>query len=198
VAEEIEGRTALTVLSKPVSRRQFILGKFSGISMSVALMFLVLGLWFMIWVAYKPVYDGQESADKLTDWAQPFIESFNIAPGLFLCFLEIVIFVAISVAISTRMGILANFLICASIYVLGHLTPMIVQSSFAEFEPVVVFGQLVATVLPVLDHFDIQAAISRNTTVPIAYMAEMLLYTALYSAVAMLLSLVFFEDRDLA
>ncbi len=198
VAEEIEGRTALTVLSKPVSRRQFILGKFSGISMSVALMFLVLGLWFMIWVAYKPVYDGQESADKLTDWAQPFSESFNLAPGLILCFLEIVIFVAISVAISTRMGILANFLICASIYVLGHLTPMIVQSSFAEFEPVVVFGQLIATVLPVLDHFDIQAAISRNTTVPIAYMAEMLLYTALYSAVAMLLSLVFFEDRDLA
>lgn len=198
VAEEIEGRTALTVLSKPVSRRQFIFGKFSGISMSVALMFLLLGLWFMIWVAYKPVYDGQESANKLTDWALPFAESFNIAPGLFLCFLEIVIFVAISVAISTRMGILANFLICASIYVLGHLTPMIVQSSAAQFEPVVVFGQLVSTVLPVLDHFDIQAAISRNTLVPFSYMAEMVVYTALYSAVAMLLSLVFFEDRDLA
>lgn len=198
VAEEIEGRTALTVLSKPVSRRQFIFGKFSGISMSVALMFLLLGLWFMIWVAYKPVYDGQESANKLTDWALPFAESFNIAPGLFLCFLEIVIFVAISVAISTRMGILANFLICASIYVLGHLTPMIVQSSAAQFEPVVVFGQLVSTVLPVLDHFDIQAAISRNTLVPFSYMAEMVVYTALYSTVAMLLSLVFFEDRDLA
>ena len=198
VAEEIEGRTALTVLSKPVSRRQFILGKFSGISMSVALLFLLLGLWFMIWVAYKPVYDGQETANKLTDWAQPFSESFNIVPGLFLCFLEIVIFVAISVAISTRMGILANFLICASIYVLGHLTPMIVQSTLAEFEPVVVFGQLVATVLPVLDHFDIQAAISRNSFIPTAYLAEMLVYTALYSTVAMLLSLVFFEDRDLA
>ena len=198
VAEEIEGRTALTVLSKPVSRRQFILGKFSGISMSVALLFLVLGLWFMIWVAYKPVYDGQEAANKLTDWLQPYNESFNIAPGLFLCFLEVVIFVAISVAISTRMGILANFLICASIYVLGHLTPMIVQSSVAQFEPVVVFGQLISTVLPVLDHFDIQAAISRNTIVPIGYMAEMLVYTILYSTVAMLLSLVFFEDRDLA
>ncbi|QEG24157.1 ABC transporter permease [Mariniblastus fucicola] len=198
VAEEIEGRTALTVLSKPVSRRQFILGKFSGISMSVALLFLLLGLWFMIWVAYKPVYDGQEAANKLRDWAQPFTESFNIAPGLFLCFLEIVIFVAISVAISTRMGILANFLICASIYVLGHLTPMIVQSSVAQFEPVVVFGQLVSTVFPVLDHFDIQAAISRNTSVPLAYLAEMLVYTGLYSTVAMLLSLVFFEDRDLA
>jgi ABC-type transport system involved in multi-copper enzyme maturation permease subunit len=28
VSEEVEGRTALTVLSKPVRRRQFILGKF--------------------------------------------------------------------------------------------------------------------------------------------------------------------------
>lgn len=198
VAEEIEGRTALTVLSKPVSRRQFILGKFSGISMAICLLFVLLGLWFMIWVAYKPVYDGQEMADKLTDWAQPFQESFNIAPGLFLCFLEVVVFVAISVAISTRLGILANFLICCSIYVLGHLTPMIVQSSLGEFEPVVVFGQLVATVLPVLDHYDIQAAISRNNIVPFDYQIEMLVYTALYSTVAMLLSLVFFEDRDLA
>ena len=32
VAEEVEGRTALTVLSKPIRRRQFILGKFLGIS----------------------------------------------------------------------------------------------------------------------------------------------------------------------
>ena len=198
VAEEIEGRTALTVLSKPVSRRQFIVGKFSGISMSVALLFLVLGIWFMIWIAYKPVYDGQETSNKLRDWALPYAESFNIAPGLFLCFLEVVVFVAISVAISTRMGILANFLICASIFVLGHLTPMIVQSSYAEFQPVVVFGQLVSTVFPVLDHFDIQAAISRNTIVKTAYLAEMLIYTVLYSTVALLLSLVFFEDRDLA
>ena len=198
VAEEIEGRTALTVLSKPVSRRQFIIGKFSGISMSVALLFLLLGLWFMIWIAYKPVYDSQETANKLRDWALPYSESFNIAPGLFLCFLEVVIFVAISVAISTRMGILANFLICASIYVLGHLTPMIVQSSFAEFEPVVAFARLISTVFPVLDHFDIQAAISRNAVVKTAYMAEMLIYTALYSTVALLVSLVFFEDRDLA
>ena len=29
IAEEIEGRTALTVLSKPIGRRQFILGKFA-------------------------------------------------------------------------------------------------------------------------------------------------------------------------
>ena len=35
VSEEIEGRTALTVLSKPVSRRSFLLGKYAGIVMTV-------------------------------------------------------------------------------------------------------------------------------------------------------------------
>ena len=108
------------------------------------------------------------------------------------------IFVAISVAISTRFGILANFLICFSIYVLGHLTPLIVQSSFAAFEPVVVFGQLIAVVFPVLNHFDVQAAINTNTPVPMSYMAWSIIYTGLYGTMALLLALVLFEDRDLA
>ena len=112
--------------------------------------------------------------------------------------LEVLIFVAISVAISTRFRILANFLICFSVYVLGHLTPLLVQSSLAEFEPVVVFGNLIAIVFPVLNHFDIQAAINTNSVVPYSYMGWSIIYTFLYGAMAMLLALVLFEDRDLA
>ena len=96
------------------------------------------------------------------------------------------------------MGILANFLICFSIYVLGHLTPLIAQSNFAAFEPVVVFSQLISIVFPVLDHFDVQAAINTNRPVPIVYLGWSIIYTTLYGAIAMLLALVLFEDRDLA
>jgi len=198
VAEEIEGRTALTVLSKPVGRRQFIFGKFTGISMAICVMFIVLGLWFVIWTAYKPIYDYQEASKGLCEWPECFIESVHVIPGIFLCFLEVLIFVAISVAISTRFGILANFLICFAVYVLGHLTPLLVQSSFAAFEPVVVFGQLIAIVFPVLNHFDVQAAINTNSPVPMAYLGWSIIYTALYGSMAMLLALVLFEDRDLA
>ena len=48
VADELEGRTALTVLSKPISRRQFILGKFAGIIWTVAVMFIILGVVFLV------------------------------------------------------------------------------------------------------------------------------------------------------
>jgi ABC-type transport system involved in multi-copper enzyme maturation permease subunit len=198
VAEEIEGRTALTVLSKPVGRRQFVIGKFVGISMAVALMFVLVGLWFYIWVAFKPIYDFQEASKGLAEWFVCFKEAIGVMPGLFLCFLEVLLFVAISVAISTRMGILANFLICFSIYVLGHLTPLLVQSSLGAFEVVAVFGQVVAIIFPVLNHFDVQTAINTGSTVPIIYLAWSVVYTLVYGAMVLLVALVLFEDRDLA
>ncbi|MBI3837437.1 MAG: ABC transporter permease subunit [Planctomycetia bacterium] len=62
VSEEVEGRTALTVLSKPVQRRQFILGKLLGVLGPVVVLFIVLGLLFLITVSFKVVYDSREVA----------------------------------------------------------------------------------------------------------------------------------------
>ena len=55
---------------------------------------------------------------------------------------------AISVAISTRLPMLPNLIICTSIYVLGHLVPLLVQSTLERFELVQFIGQLLATILP--------------------------------------------------
>lgn len=46
ISEEIEGRTAITVMSKPVSRRQFMLGKYLGLILAALFMFGVLGVFF--------------------------------------------------------------------------------------------------------------------------------------------------------
>jgi hypothetical protein len=46
ISEEIEGRTAITVMSKPVSRRQFMLGKYLGIILAALFMFGMLGVFF--------------------------------------------------------------------------------------------------------------------------------------------------------
>jgi molybdopterin-guanine dinucleotide biosynthesis protein A len=93
---------------------------------------------------------------------------------------------------------LANLIVCASIYVLGHLVPMLVNSSVGKFEIVRFVGQFIATVLPVLDHFNIQAAVAAGATVPLGYLGVALCYCILYSSIAMLLALLMFEDRDLA
>jgi ABC-type transport system involved in multi-copper enzyme maturation permease subunit len=198
VADEIEGRTALTLLSKPVSRRQFVLGKFLGITWANFLMFVVLGSWMLIWVSYKVVYDARETSNPEPNWQLCYAEMIGIVPGLVLAFMETVVLTAISVAISTRLSMIPNLVIVGSIYALGHLGPLIVQSSVGQNEFVAFFGQLIALVLPVLDHFNIQAAVAGGKRVPADYLAWALLYCVLYSAVAMLLALILFEDRDLA
>jgi hypothetical protein len=67
-----------------------------------------------------------------------------------------------------------------------------------QLEFVGFIGRLVALVLPVLDHFNIQAAVAGGVDVPAAYLGWALVYCVLYCTVAMLLALILFEDRDLA
>ena len=198
VADEIEGRTAITLLSKPISRWQFVLGKFIGIVWPVLVLFVVLGIALMIAVSFKVVYDARETSNPNPDWQLCYLEMIRVVPGLVLAFFETVVLTAISVAISTRMSFLPNLMICGTIYVLGHLGTLIVQSSAVKLEFVAFIGRLVAVVLPVLEHFNIQAAVAGGVDIPLSYLGWAFLYCIGYCAVMMLVALILFEDRDLA
>ena len=145
LSEEIEGKTALTVLSKPIGRRQFVLGKFLGISWTLVVMFVLLGVWLLIIVAYKPIYDARETANTDPTWQECHMETMRTVPGLVLAFMESVVFAAISVAIATRLPFLANFVICFAIYAFGHLTPLMVQSGEGQLEMVNFMARFIAT-----------------------------------------------------
>ncbi len=198
VSDEIEGRTALTLLSKPVSRRQFILGKFLGIVGAVAMVFVVFGAIFLATVSYKVVYDARETANPDPTWIECGEEMVQIVPGIALAFMETVVLAAISVAIATRLPMMPNLILCASIYVLGHLTPLLAESAVGQFPIVPFIADLVGTILPMLEHFNIYVAISTGSQVPLSYVAVAGLYCLLYSTLAMFLALLLFEDRDLA
>ena len=122
----------------------------------------------------------------------------KIAPGLALALMETVVLTAISVAISTRLAMMANLVICAAIYVLGHLVPILAESAVGKNEYVKFVADVQAAILPVLDNFNISAGISTGHSVPWDYLAWSGLYCVLYSAVALLVALLLFEDRDLA
>ena len=68
VADEIEGRTALTVLSKPLTRRAFVIGKFTGIVWMLSLVYIIFGVVLIAAVSYKPIYDATESSLGVPDW----------------------------------------------------------------------------------------------------------------------------------
>jgi ABC-type transport system involved in multi-copper enzyme maturation permease subunit len=199
IAGEIEGKTAMTLLSKPVTRRQFIIGKYIGIVHSVIWLLLpIILVAFLPLIYYKVGYDARESSAEAPEHAIKMIAVLQVLPGIFLIFLEICVLAAISVAISTRLPMVVNVISCFAIYVIGHLTPVLVQAGVLRLEFVSFMARLIATIFPSLEVFNTQAAVATGSVVPPPYLGYATVYCLAYCAIAILLAFILFEDRDLA
>lgn len=237
ISEEIEGRTAITVMSKPINRRQFLIGKFLGILMACGAMSLVLGLNLNAALLVMPEFDPinkDRSIDPMAMQAKMefvpafaaavpagpartlaegagmwFGETFAHTTGIVLGFGQVMILIAIAAALATRLTFIVNLVICLSIYLLGHLAPVVVKvtesarNADATGVGLVRFlGNLFDTLLPALEFFTMGPAIIRETSLSlwafIGYVATVFGYAILYTAIALIVGLLLFEDRDLA
>ncbi len=237
IAEEIEGRTAITVMSKPINRRQFLFGKFFGILMACGALTLVLG-WFLNWALMaNPAYDKiNEQSDPLAEQARADIapvfkaavtstvgkvfaegagtwiaDTVAHSIGLALGFGQVMILVAIVAALATRLPFVINVVVAMIVYFLGNLAPVVVkvtgqiqerEGSNTAVGLIRFFGQLFDTFLPALDTFNMSPAIVRDTPLAIwpfaLYVVSVIGYSCLYTAIALLIGLLLFEDRDMA
>lgn len=207
IASEIEGKTAMTLLSKPITRPQFVLGKYIGILQGVLFLLVPLIIVMCLAIFYKVGYDARESgkevpaaleAGTMLPNVERSAEVLQILPGFALIFLEIAVLAAVSTAISTRMPMVVNMVSTFAIFVVGHLTPKLVEAGTFQIEIVYFMAQLIATVLPNLDYYNVSAAVATGQSIPPVYLLTTLGYTVAYGTAAILLSFILFEDRDLA
>lgn len=215
ISNEIEGKTAMTLLSKPINRRQFIVGKYIGILQAVLWLFLPLVLLLSFFIFYKVGYDQRETSAEISPWFEsvkvmgttiqwPHHERLaavsQIIPGVVLSFFQVAVLGAISVAVATRLPMVVNLVTCFAIFVVGNLTPLMVSQGerVIQSEFVIFVARLIATALPSLESFNIYAALARGGTVPPSYLGLCLVYGAAYAAATILLAFILFEDRDLA
>ena len=198
VADEIEGKTAMTLLSKPVTRRQFILGKYIGILQTLLFYIVPVAIVFLALIYYRVGYDAKESSNEPPMAMERIGLLITVVPSIVMVYLEVAVLTAISVAISTRLPMVANLTTCFAIYVVANLTPKLVESGVVKLEFVSFMGRLIATVLPALDLLNAQGATATGRIIPPLYLATAALYCACYAAAAILLAFILFEDRDLA
>lgn len=152
ISEEIEGRTAVTLMSKPVNRRQFLVGKFLGILLACFALSMVIGWNLTFALRAQPEFDKiNEAVDPMPQQAAAsfvpafasvvptgpaktiargaglwFADSFAHGLGIALGFGQVMILVAIASALATRLPFIVNLVLCLMIYFLGHLAPVIV------------------------------------------------------------------------
>src|SRR5262249_29207172 len=137
----------------PISRRQFLLGKFVGIFLGTLVMSLMLG-WFMVWMfLFKENLDppiGGQNVVADPAWVTDFLGKFGpvggptsfvrglalwfddsatALPGLVIVSCHVMVLLAIAVALATRVPMVVNIPICMVFYFLGHLTPILIQVS---------------------------------------------------------------------
>ena len=222
ISEEIEGRTAITLMSKPLSRRQFLLGKYAGILFACLIMTLLLG-WLFNWAILgkkwfdKAEYDANAPPPALlTQWLETYtsageprdflrgvglwvFQSAELFPGLILGFCQVMVLVAIAVSLATRIPMIINVPICFLIYFLGHLTPVL-KNVATRFQTGEGAGSAVAQMLSFMAKlFDnLLPGMEYFTPNYSLLVGRILFYGVMYTVIALLFGLILFEDRDLA
>jgi ABC-type transport system involved in multi-copper enzyme maturation permease subunit len=110
IPTEIERRTIYTILSKPVQRYQFVLGKFFGAVGTLAFMYLMMGIVFLI--ASRMALGGFDP---------------QIIRGLIMFFFQSSLLAAVVLFFSTFVSPLVNYFLSGGVFLLGNLL-----SSFLE------------------------------------------------------------------
>jgi hypothetical protein len=229
VTDEIEGRTALTLLSKPVSRREFLIGKYVGILLAALLMFGFLGCYFEVMLLYKNFIDKTDPVPQ-AEWISALLSytpvgpladfvrgigmwgqhTLDTLPGLVLSFSQVMVLVAVAATLATRVPMVVNLSTVVVIFLLSHLTPVLVQigrqarvDNPGPVSQLLGFvSQLCDMLLPDLESFRIEATLLTDNPLPpgafIAYLASVMFYGVLYSVIVLFVGLILFEDRDLA
>ncbi|MGF1578899.1 MAG: ABC transporter permease subunit [Gemmataceae bacterium] len=220
IAEEIEGRTAVTVMSKPISRRNFLIGKFLGILIAGLSMSVMLG-WWLVWIIllkewFDPQIGNETKPDPLwvlntasslyssgpayalTKGILLWVHEFgSVAPGLLISFCQVMVLLSIAVALATRLPMIVNAMICLSVYFLGHLTPVLnsialrAQDNTGQARLIYFVAQVFDYVLPNLDRFDMGPAVVRYAPLPAGLFSLYTLNVTVYALTYTTIALVF-------
>ena len=154
INDEIEGKTAITLMSKPVTRRQFLLGKYLGIFAASCALALIIG-WYLNWTLHiqpkmnplDDVVDPMPSQAK--DWLKPRLEKVGKgdsvvfmqgvamwggeaganALGQVLGLGQVMVLLSIAATLATRLPMAANLVLCLAMFFLGHLAPVMRRAS---------------------------------------------------------------------
>jgi Cu-processing system permease protein len=179
IFKEIERRTVCTLLANPVSRRQFVAGKYGGLlailALNVALMSVVLA-GILLFLGESPL---------------------PLVAAELLIFVELALVTAFAVFFSSFTNPVLSAVGTAAVYVVGHLS-----WSFDLLKKRLppgggrVLCDVVHAILPNLDRLDLKAAAVHSQAVPPGLILWGVLYGASYTAAVLLLSMWRFSRRE--
>jgi ABC-type transport system involved in multi-copper enzyme maturation permease subunit len=180
VSKEIERRTIYTIVARPISRMQFIIGKYLGLitTLVVNVTFMLSVFLLTLWIYRAPVH-----------WA--------LVQAVQLIVVELMLVTAIALFFSTFTSATLSAIFTIGLYIIGHLTTDlrgIAQKSQSEVIKVVADG--VYYLCPNLDMLNMKGPAATGVAIALSYEALATLYGLLYAGMLIVGACLVFQRRD--
>ena len=211
IPQEIERRTIYTILSKPVNRYEFIIGKYLGAIITLAINIGLMGLVFIAVVTLKamgaeaPAVSADAGAIAGAGMQHIGIFDINMVWGVVLIYLQFVVLTSVVLLFSTFFAPTVNFFMGAGVYMLGSITPMtktLADRGSEAMNPIIKGIYSLASsgyVIPDFDKFNVTNALLH----PDAHITNLGFYTfqvglvgVLYALVMMTLAVIVFWKKE--
>jgi ABC-type transport system involved in multi-copper enzyme maturation permease subunit len=180
VYKEIDKKTIFTLLSKPIHRVEFILGKFLGLVLTLAVMTGLMTLIFLVLL---------------------FLHTFRVEWAMLVAvayiFLELILLTAVAILFSTFSTPILSSIFSLSFYVIGHMSWGL-EALIRKIRPGLgrTLVQFLYMVLPDLENFNFKTEVVHGLAIPAGVHAWAVLYGFLYTAFILGLAVLIFRRRD--
>jgi len=181
VAKEMERRTLYSVLPKPISRSQFLLGKYFGLCLTllVNVVVMTVGLYVLLFLMKHP-FDPA------------------LLKAIFLIYLKLALLVAVAILFSTFTSSILAGLFAWFVYVAGYFSSDLKNlESVVESTALPQLTRVLYYVLPNFKNFDVKAAVVAGDPVPWSQLSWAAAYAAIYVTLLLVASCWVFEKRNL-
>ncbi|MFW6136537.1 MAG: ABC transporter permease [Candidatus Aminicenantaceae bacterium] len=180
VYKEIDKRTVYTLLSKPIHRYQFLLGKFFGLTATLLVMVALMSLIFFI-----------------IAWLHGASIGFPMLTALLFIFVELGLITAVAMMFSCFSTPILSSIYALAFYLIGHLS-WGMKAFLEKMEPGLgkAAVQALFVLLPDLENFNFRTEVVHGLDIPFGILLPSLGYGVVYTAFLLLLAMAIFRRRD--
>jgi len=180
VYKEIDKRTIFNILSKPISREHFLIGKFLGLALTLL---VALSAMAAIFFAFLWLTTGGFHAPLLLYFL--------------LLYLELLIITALSLLFSSFTTPILSSIFTISLYLIGHLTWTYNEFKYLVKNPLSQYViKFLYYILPNLEKFNLKNAIVMQESVPLSHVLFAGAYAVLYILALLSLSMLIFHKKE--
>lgn len=180
IYKEIDKRTIYNILSKPIDRGSFILGKFLGLALTLL---VALSSMTIVFTLYLFIATGNVD--------------LNMFIYFFLLYLELLIITAISLLFSSFSTPILSSIFTISLYLIGQVTWTFNEFKNQLITPVnKITAYFLYYILPNLNKFNIKNELVVNAKLDPYLIANGILYALCYTSALLILTIIIFRKRE--